>query len=206
MRIKLGVAIELFVNLLLPWITYRLALPHVGRIGALYASAVPPLVWSLFEFAKSRRVDALSALVLLGIALSIVFMALGGSPRILLVRESLVSGVIGIAFLFSLLLARPLVFYLARATIAREQESGMQRFETFWRERAPIRAAIRLMTLVWGIGLSGETLLRCWLAWHWPIERSLIVLPVLGYSVYGVLMSWTLWFRGRLREREQAPP
>ncbi|PTB22857.1 hypothetical protein C9I57_01700 [Trinickia symbiotica] len=205
MKIKAaGLALELAVNLLLPWLMYRLALPYVGRTGALYASAVPPLVWSLAGFARSRRVDALSVLVLVGIALSIAMMALGGSPRILLVRESLVSGVIGVVFLLSLLLDRPLTFYLARATVARENGSGAARFETLWCERPPLRASIRLMTLVWGAGLTAEALLRCWLAWQWPVERCLVVLPFVSYSIYGGLMLWTFWFRGRLRERERS--
>lgn len=204
MKIRTGVVLELAVNLVLPWLMYRLALPYFGRAGALYASAAPPLLWSLAEFARSRRLDALSVLVLVGIALSIILLALGGSPRILLVRESLISGVIGVTFLLSLLLKRPLTFYLARATLAREEEGGTARFETLWHERLPLRASIRLMTLVWGTGLTAETLLRCWLAWHWPVERSLVVLPIVSYSLYSGLMLWTFWFRGRLRERERA--
>jgi hypothetical protein len=202
MKIRAGVVLELVVNLLLPWLVYRVALPHFDRGGALYASAVPPLVWSVAEFAKSRRVDALSILVLLGISLSIAVMALGGSPRILLVRESLVSGSIGIAFLLSLLRGRPLIFYLARATVAREQGGGAGRFEALWREQPRLRASVRLMTLVWGMGLTTETLLRFWLAWQWPVERCLVVLPLIGYSIYAGLMLWTVWFRGRLRSRE----
>ena len=63
MKIRAGLVVELGVNLVLPWLAYRLALPHWGELGALYASAVPPVVWSLVEFARSRRVDALSVLV-----------------------------------------------------------------------------------------------------------------------------------------------
>jgi len=131
-------------------------------------------------------------------------MALGGNPRILLVRESLVSGVVGIAFLFSLLRERPLVFYLARATIARERGGDAGRFEALWRERPGLRTSMRLMTLAWGMGLTADTLLRCWLAWRWPIERCLVVLPLISYSIYVGLMLWTFWFRGKLRKREGA--
>lgn len=98
-KIKPGLVLELVANLLLSWLAYRLALPHWGEVGALYASAAPPLVWSLVEFVRTRRVDALSALVLFGIALSILTFALGGSARILLVRESLAAGAMGIVFL-----------------------------------------------------------------------------------------------------------
>jgi hypothetical protein len=201
-KIKPGLVLELVANLLLPWLAYRLALPHWGEVGALYASAAPPLVWSLVEFTRSRRVDALSALVIFGIALSIITFALGGSARILLVRESLAAGATGIVFLASLLFGKPLIFYLARATVAREQEDGAQRFETFWNENASLRASLKLMTLVWGVGLTLETVLRFYFAWNWPIERYLVVSPIIGYTIYGGLLAWTFWFRGRLVQRQ----
>jgi hypothetical protein len=203
-KIKPGLVLELAANLLLPWLAYRLALPHWGEVGALYASATPPLVWSLVEFVRTRRVDALSALVLFGIALSIVTLALGGSARILLVRESLAAGATGIVFLASMLFKRPLIFYLARATVAREQEGGASRFESYWNDNASLRASLRLMTFVWGVGLTVETALRFWFAWNWPIERYLVVAPIIGYVIYGGLLAWTFWFRGRLVQRQHA--
>ena len=204
MKIKAGTIVELVVNLFLPWLVYRLTEPSLGSVGALYASAAPPLTWSLVEFAKVRRIDALSVIVLLGIALSIATMAIGGSARVLLVRESLVSGLIGVAFLLSLLRKRPIVYYLARATIARQEADGVSRFERVWNERPQLRANLRMMTATWGAALTAETLLRCWLAWHWPIERSLVVLPIVSYAIYGVLMVWTLWMKRRMRARERA--
>ncbi|MGI4812755.1 MAG: VC0807 family protein [Janthinobacterium lividum] len=200
-KLRANMAIELGVNFLLPWLAYRLALPHWGMLGALYASAAPPIVWSVIEFARSRRVDALSVLVVVGIALSVGLMALGGSPRLLLVRESLISGAIGAAFLLSLLWPRPLIFYLARATVARREDGAAARFEIAWDERPALRRLVRLMTLVWGIGLVGENLLRCWMAWTWPIERFLLVSPVVSYGIYGALTVWTFWYRKRFEAR-----
>jgi len=201
MRLRAGPAAELGTNLLLPWLAYRLALPHWGMVGALYASAAPPLAWSVLEFARSRRIDAVSALVLLGIGLSVVATVLGGSPRLLLLRESLVSGVVGVVFLGSLILRRPLIFYLARATFAREGKSSEARFEALWHERDGLRASLRLLTLVWGLGLTAENLLRAWLAWNWPIERYLVVSPMIGYAIYGSLIAWTFWCREGMRRR-----
>ena len=201
MKFNPKLVFEFAVNLLLPWLAYRIALPHYGETGALYASAVPPLVWSAVEFARFRRVDALSAFVLLGIVLSIAVMALGGSPRMLLIRESLASGLIGVVFLGSLALPRPLTFYLARATLARQQADGPARFEMLWRETPVLRGAMRLMTLVWGAGLTLECLLRCGFAWYWPVERVLVVSPIVSYAIYGVMLAWTFWCQRRLRAR-----
>ncbi|SMG27512.1 VC0807 family protein [Paraburkholderia susongensis] len=204
MKIRPGFVLELAVNFLLPWLAYRLALPRAGETGALIASAVPPLVWSVIELARFRRVDALSMMVIVGIVLSVAAMALGGSPRMLLLRESLVSGAVGVAFLLSLPLRRPLIFYLARATVAREMEGGAAHFEALWRERPGLAAAMRTMTLVWGVGLTGETALRAWMALTWPIGRFLIVSPFIGYGIYGALALWTLWYRKTMRSRAEA--
>ena len=204
MKVRPGFVLELAVNFLLPWLAYRLALPHVGETGALIASAVPPLVWSAIELARFRRVDALSVMVVAGIVLSVAAMALGGSPRMLLLRESLVSGAVGVVFLVSLPMRRPLIFYLARATVAREMECGAAHFETLWRERQGLATAMRTMTLVWGIGLTAETALRAWMALTWPIERFLVVSPFIGYGIYAGLALWTLWYRKTMRGRVEA--
>jgi hypothetical protein len=204
MKLRPGFVLELAVNFLLPWLAYRLALPHLGETGALIASAVPPIVWSLIELVRFRRVDALSVVVVAGIVLSVAAMALGGSPRMLLLRESLVSGAVGVVFLLSLPKRRPLIFYLARATVAREMEGGAARFETLWSERPALVSAMRFMTLVWGVGLTGETALRAWMALTWPIERFLVVSPFIGYGIYGALTLWTLWYRKTMRSRVEA--
>ncbi|EDZ97803.1 putative transmembrane protein [Burkholderia sp. H160] len=204
MKIRPGFVLELAVNFLLPWLAYRLALPRVGETGALIASAVPPLVWSAIELARFRRVDALSVMVVAGIVLSVAAMALGGSPRMLLLRESLVSGAVGVVFLLSLPMRRPLIYYLARATVAREMEGGAAHFEALWRERPGLATAMRTMTLVWGLGLTGETALRAWMALTWPIERFLVVSPFIGYGIYAGLALWTLWYRKTMRSRVEA--
>jgi hypothetical protein len=67
---------------------------------------------------------------------------------------------------------------------------------------------MRLMTLVWGIGLTAETALRSWMALTWPIGRFLVVSPFIGYGIYGGLALWTLWYRKTLSDRGAAkvPP
>ncbi|HEY2021304.1 VC0807 family protein [Paraburkholderia sp.] len=204
MKIRPGFVLELAINFALPWLAYRLTLPHAGETGALIASALPPLVWSAIELARFRRVDALSVMVVAGIVLSVAAMALGGTPRMLLLRESLVSGAVGVLFLLSLPMRRPLIFYLARATVAREMDGGAAHFEALWRERPGLAAAMRTMTLVWGVGLTAETGLRAWMALTWPIERFLLVSPFTGYGIYAGLALWTLWYRKTMRARVEA--
>jgi uncharacterized membrane protein len=65
----------------------------------------------------------------------------GGDPRILLIRESLVTGVLGIACLVSLLLPKPLIFYFAPPNAA---------FYQLW-QYPSFKRYMTLMTIAWGI-------------------------------------------------------
>lgn len=57
------------------------------------------------------------------------------------------------------------------------------------------------MTFVWGAFMTLEMLLRLWMVMTWPVERVLVVSPVMGYTVFGCLLLWTFWYRRRMRER-----
>lgn len=184
------------MNLVMPWVAYELALPHYGEVGALLCSAIPPTVWSLIELARFRRLDALSMLVLGGIGLSLFAMALGGSPKLLLVREALISGLIGLLFLITVPLRKPLTYHLALAATRRQGDDDGSTFIEWWKH-ASSRRLIRTITLVWGIGLTAEALLRGWLAWHWTSERFLQLSPWISYGCIGLIMLWTAWYRRR---------
>ncbi len=167
-----------------------------GRYGdthALIASALPPLLWSGLELAKTRRLDAVSVIVVASIVFTLVATAMGGSARLIQIRDALVTGAMGVLFLASLLMQKPLIFYLARATSARNTESGAARFEAMWQNPA-IRRIFRLMTAVWGGGLIVQTAVLCFLAWVWPISRYLLLGPVIGYVIFGLLLLWSLWY------------
>ncbi|PVZ84396.1 hypothetical protein C9426_23340 [Serratia sp. S1B] len=192
------ICVEILVNFVLPWLAYR-TFHSQGEVIGLLASTVPPLLWSIIGLIRFRRLDALSMLVLAGILLSFVAMLFGGDPRMLLMRESLVSGLIGVAFAASFWLRKPLLYYLARATVGRERTDGSTHFEE-WYARPEGRRAIRTMTLVWGVGLMGETLLKFWLVQNWPVQRFLLLSPFVSYGAVGLLALWTLLYRRRLRK------
>ena len=167
-----------------------------GRYGdtdALIASAMPPLLWSGFELAKTRRLDAISVIVVASIVFTLAATAMGGSARLIQIRDALVTGAMGVLFLASLLMEKPLIFYLARATSARNTESGAARFEAMW-QNPGIRRIFRLMTAVWGAGLIVQTAVLCLLAWVWPISRYLLLGPFIGYGIFGLLLLWSLWY------------
>jgi hypothetical protein len=156
------------------------------------------MIWSLWMVAGYKRLDVVSLLVMGGILLSLLAMAFGGSPRLLLLRESLITGFIGLVLLISLLFRRPLMYYLAQSTTARHSPEEATGFDTLWEKPGFVRCMYTL-SWVWGAALICETILRGTLAWTIPIEQFLIISPIVGYGIYFLLIGWTFWFVRRLK-------
>ena len=197
------IAGEIIVNIALPYLVYSWAQPRLGEVHALMAASAPPIAWSIVEFVRKRRVDAVSVLVVLGIMLSLLAFLGGGSARLLQLRENLVTGLIALLFLGSAAVGRPLIYQLARAGMARRSSDSVADFESR-REMPGFRTSMLVMTLVWGFGLLAQTALACALVFAMPIADYLIVSPILGYGTMGALALWTFWYAKRRRRRADA--
>jgi hypothetical protein len=198
-----GVLVELLVNFVLPYVIYTYAEARLGVVGALLASSAPPILWSLGEFARHRRLDALSVLVVAGIALSLLAMIGGGGAQFLQLREKLVTGVIGLAFLGSAAIGKPLVYELARAGMRRKSEGEAEQFAAM-QVHAGFRRTMTVMTLVWGLGLVADAALSGVLVFTLSVRANLIVNPLLGYGTMAALGLWTFLYGRRARRRGEA--
>jgi hypothetical protein len=197
------VLVEVLVNLALPFVIYNYAEGPLGDVRALLASSVPPILWSLVEFARHRRLDALSVLVVSGIVLSLLAMIGGGGVRFLQLREKLVTGVIGLVFVGSALIRKPLIYELARATMRRKSEDEAQEFEAL-QVHAGFRRTMMVMTLVWGFGLLADVVVSVVLVFVLSIREYLIVNPILGYGTMGALSLWSFVYGRRAKRRGEA--
>ena len=115
---------SLLVNGVAPFVVYTLVHPHMSQLHALMIAALVPLADGIVGLVRQRRINAFGALVFLSLVLSSLLVLVGGSPRLILVRESALSGVFGVLMLLSLFWPQPLVYYLARHFVA-PRVSGM---------------------------------------------------------------------------------
>ena len=185
--VRLG--LELLMNFIGPFVIYSLLDPKFGDVKALLASSAPPIAWSLIEFIRARRVDALSMLVLAGIGLSMLAFLGGGGVKFLQLREKLVTVLIGLAFIGSAAIGRPLIYVLARATMLRRAAAAAQELEAL-KDNVYFRRVMTLMTLVWGFGLVAEASVAAVLVFTLSVREFLIVSPIIGYSTVGALSAW----------------
>ena len=197
------VLVEAMVNLVLPYAIYSYAEAPLGEVKALLASSAPPILWSMGEFAVRRRIDTLSILVVGGIVLSLLAMLGGGGARFLQLREKMVTGVMGLAFVGSALLGRPLIYELARANMRRTSEQDARQFEAL-QVHAGFRRTMTVMTLVWGFGLLADVGVSAVLVFVLTIRAYLIVNAILGYGTMGALSLWSFLYGRRAQRRGEA--
>lgn len=98
------------LNAVVPVILYKLSKRYYSpsELTALVIAALFLLGKSAFDLVRRRQLDPISVVVLLGITADGVALLFGGSPTLLLVRESIFTGAFGAACFASLLLPRSL--------------------------------------------------------------------------------------------------
>jgi hypothetical protein len=185
-------ALEVAANFALPFLIYDLGSPRLGAVGALLAASTPPLAWSVAGFVRSRKLDAISLLVLSGMALSLLAFAGGGGVKALQLRENLPAGLVGLVFLGSAAIGRPLILQLSRAG-ARRRSADQARILDAIRDDRGFRDTMTAATLVWGFGLVAMCAVSCALVFAISIKRYLLVGPPVTYATMGALTAWTFW-------------
>ncbi len=192
LRRGVPIGIEIFINFLAPLLIYRFAVGSLGEVRALISSSLPPILWSLVAFARHRKIDAMSALVLVGIVLSLLMYFGGGSVHLLLLREKLVTGIIGLVFVISALFDRPLIYELVRARLGRNPKQQAALIELEARaDDARLKAMMRFLSYVWGFGLIAETVLAAFLIMKLSVQDYLLYGPIVGYGSIGLMVLYT---------------
>ena len=196
---------DIALNAGIPLLLYRLAKRYVSasEVVALVIAATFPLAMSAFGLVRRRRLDPVAVIVLLGIVVSGIGVLMGGSPRLLLIRESLFTGALGLACFGSLLLPRPLMFYFGRHFLAGDDPAARAEFDAGW-QRPGVRVVHRLITVVWGSAFLGEFAIRIALVYTLPAAAVLVISPIiLGVITIGTF-TWTFAYVRRVRQRAEA--
>jgi hypothetical protein len=186
------------VSILAPIATYQVAVSNgFTELQGLLLASVLPLFNAAWTFFRQRRLDPLNGTLLAGIVIGAAISLLVNDPRILLVKDSIVTGLIGLGFLVSLLTSRPLLVSFAAAMSAADPEQLQQ---------PAAQAAIRRLSIIWGLGLLGEAVVRVALSFVLVPTELMLVSPVLAISVFGGLSLWTLRERRAVGQRLAAQP
>jgi hypothetical protein len=196
--------LSLLFNLALPIATYLvLAGGGMSAVAALAISGVWPLLELLLTVARTKHVDEFSVIVLIFLVLGIITAVAFNSARLLLVKDSALTGLFGLVLLGSLLAPRPLMFYFGRKFATDGTPERVAWWNGLW-QYPDFRRGQRILTIVWGAAFLGEAVLRILLSLTLPVSVMVVINNVLPYAVLAALIFGTVQFGRRSAERGRA--
>lgn len=150
---------------------------HTSLIVALVVSSIPPLLLVIAKFIYNRKVDIFGCLFVFGFILSGIFALASGDARLVLLRDSSVTCVVGLCFLLTLIPIktkrfnnRPLQFLLyaqiieALSPVTWRDEQGneytLSRADWLYTYVPYIRTYSIATTVLWGCLLLGEFIIK----------------------------------------------
>ncbi|MET7401920.1 VC0807 family protein [Dactylosporangium sp. NPDC005572] len=203
-KVLLGWGPTLVANVVLPLLTYSwLTDRGLTEASALALSGVWPAVEVAVMFAVRRRVDEFGVLTLIIIALGVGSSLALRDGRLVLFKESAVTGLFGVLLLASLLAARPLMFYFGRRFATDGSPERVAWWDGLW-QYAGFRRTQRILTVVWGVTFLAEAALRIELTEVLSIDTMVVINAVLPYAVTAALVTWTILYSRQARRRAPA--
>ncbi|WP_430382864.1 VC0807 family protein [Streptomyces sp. P10-4] len=192
----------LLIDVAVPLGSYYLLKEALGlsTFAALAWSSVVPAVRTVWGLVWERRANALAALILVVNVVSLVLSFVSGDPRLMLAKDSGVSSTVALGILLSVRLGKPMMTegmkpFLVKGDAARE--AAWQRLMSGQAAgSAAFRRRERLFSVVWGLVLLAECVVRVVGAYTVPVDTMvwlgsvvLVVAMVIGFVVGGALAA-----------------
>jgi len=171
----------------------------LSTVTALLLSGVFPALGVTITAIRSRRLDAVGALVLAGIVVGTILGLAFHSARLLLVEGSVPTAIFGVACLGSLRARRPLMFSFALELTGPGTKKGREMTE-FWKFEE-FRHIFRIITAVWGVGFLIEAALRVVIVYNTSTGTALAVSKVSPYVTGAILSGWTIAYSAHLKRK-----
>jgi intracellular septation protein A len=173
-----------------------LGLPIVTALAAATGIAVLRIAYVAL---RHRRFDGIATLMAGIFGIGLVLTLVTGDPRVMLLKDSVTTGLIALAFLGSCLARRPLMYVLIR----RMDESRGAEAERRWSTDSAYRGAVTLISAVWGVVLLAEAATRAVLVYTLPVDTVFGISHLLTLVAVGLALGWTALYGAR-RKRNAA--
>jgi intracellular septation protein A len=165
---------------------YLLLAAGVGSVTALVVSAVLPLLTVAYQVARHRRLPKASLFALVMVVVGVVAALWTGSVRLVFAKEALFTAAVGLWFLASVRSRRPAALVLSEPLL-RWVTSPDVSWPVLWRDEPRFRRIWRTTTLMQGVGLILDALVRAYIAYALP-EAAVPAATTALYPVFIVLL------------------
>jgi hypothetical protein len=186
-----------------PLVVFQVLRSHgASEVKALVLSGIFPALGVLIGVVRHRRIDAIGALVLIGIAVGTILGLASGNARLVLVEGSVPTGIFGLVCLGSLWARRPLIYRFALEFIGPDTPKGRD-FASRWQYEG-FRHTFNVITVVWGVAYLAEAAARIVIVENTSAGTALTISKFMPYVVAGLLVAWMIVYGQRARRKGEA--
>ncbi|WP_285658842.1 VC0807 family protein [Actinomycetospora sp. NBRC 106375] len=187
-----------------PIVAYDVATDHgVGEVPALLLGAIGPVAELVITAVWRRRLDEFSTVVLVFLALGVVAALFFDDPRLILLKESAVTGLFGLVLLVTVPTSRPLMFLFGRRFATNGDPERVAWWNGLWAYPG-FRRTQRGLTLMWGATFVVEAVARAVLTYRLPVATMVVVNAVVPPVVIALLITATVVWARRSRRAGEA--
>ncbi len=174
----------LVVDALIPMAAYYVLSDGFGMstLAALAWSSALPAARTLWGLVRNRRLNGLAALILVVNAVGLLLTTVTGDVRLMLAKESVGSGVVGLVVLVSVAVGRPLMTAALRPWVTKGEPAKHAAWDRLSLASGRFRRGERTFSLVWGAALLGEAVARVVGVYTLPVDTMVW----LGNVILGV--------------------
>ncbi|WP_345414233.1 VC0807 family protein [Actinomycetospora chlora] len=196
--------LTLLLSIAFPVVVYDVATGHgIGEVPALLLGSIGPALELAITAVWRRRVDEFSVVVLIFLALGVVTALFFDDPRLLLLKESAVTGLFGLVMLVTVPTSRPLMFLFGRRFATNGDPERVAWWNGLWAYPG-FRRTQRGLTLMWGLTFVVEAVVRAVLTYRLPVATMVVVNAVVPPVVIGLLAVATFVWAMRARRAGEA--
>ncbi|MDD7373426.1 MAG: hypothetical protein PUG61_06395 [Sarcina ventriculi] len=202
-NIKKSIIISILINAILPLITYKILINHIPSITALIISTTIPIIDNIYHITKEKKIDIFASLIILGFIVGIISMLFGGSQKLLLIRQSYITAVIGILFLTSMFFPKPMIYYLAKKFINSQDKyvkNNKSTIDEKWKN-PHFRFSMKFLTFIWGICLVLEAVCNISLVFILSVSKYMLISPLVSYGFIGCAAFITFFYRKKIKSK-----
>jgi hypothetical protein len=192
-KVRSKLLVDLLINGLLPVILYALLRTlFMSDVIALAIAGLVPAVRTIALWLQRRRVDWIGVLSILSIALALIVSQLsGGSALPLKLHSAVIAGVVGLVFIASVVIKKPLLVLLFQIFARNNTRLSSV-------ENSPLsHKRLAVITVVIGIALFAKAAIDVILAFTLSTEAFFALSRVVNWAILGSGLAFLWLTRGR---------
>jgi hypothetical protein len=167
---------------------------------AYLVAGIGPLTMMVITWIRAKKLSGASIVILLFLLLSSAAAFIGGADsRLLIVKDSAVTGGFGLACLVSRLFPKPLMFYFGAKFATDGTKAGLSYWYGLW-QYPDFRKSQYLINNIWGIAFLVEAGLRIVIAYTVASFRlAYTISSILPFVFLAGLLAYTIMLGHRAR-------